>query len=168
MTTQTNRPLALWPILFLLFSMIAAWLLWSGIYKTLLLALGAVSCLLCLWLARRMDYFDEELFALRFSVRLIRYWLWLIWEIVRSSLTVARIVLDPKLPISPRVVDIEAESEHPFDHVMLGNSITLTPGTLSIDVHEGVIKVHSLTEDGARELVQGEMNRRVKAIRDRD
>ena len=153
-------------MLVLLVSLVAAWLLWSGLYKPLLLLLGTASCLLCFWLVRRMGYFDDELFALRFSLRLLRYWWWLGGEIIRSSLGVARIVLDPRLPISPRVIDLKAESTHPFDQVILGNSITLTPGTLAIDVHEDVIKVHTLTEEGARELMSGEMNRRVTGMRE--
>jgi len=153
-------------MLVLLFSLAAAWLLWSGLYKPLLLALGAASCLTCFWLVRRMGYFEGEMFALRFSMRLFRYWLWLGREIFRSSLEVARVVLHPRLPISPRVVELQAESSHLFDHVILGNSITLTPGTLALDVHEGVIKVHTLTEDAARELMSGEMNRRVTGLRE--
>ena len=54
---------------------------------------------------------------------------------------------------------------HPFDQVILGNSITLTPGTLALDVYEGVIKVHALTEAGARELAAGDMDRRVTGLR---
>ncbi len=152
-------------IIFLLL-LAATWLLWSGLYKPLLLGLGVLSCVLTFLLARRIDYFDNELFALRLSLRLLRYWLWLGGEIIRSSLDVIRIVLHPKLPISPRVIDIKAGAEDPFYQVILGNSITLTPGTLTIDVHEGVIKVHALTEDGARSLEAGEMNRRVAALQE--
>ena len=165
--TDAHRPLLLRPMLVLLLSLAAGWLLWSGLYKPLLLALGAASCLLCFWLVRRMGYFDHQLFALRISPRLLRYWWWLGGQIVRSSLDVTRIVLDPRLPISPTIVDLEAESPHPFDQVVLGNSITLTPGTLTIDVYEGVLKVHALTEDGAREILAGEMKRRVNAVRER-
>lgn len=159
------QTLPLKPMLVLLASLVAAWLLWSGLYKPLILGLGAVSCALVFWLVRRMGYFDDELFALRFSLRLMHYWLWLGGQIIRSSIEVTRIVFHPKLPISPRVVDILAESQHPFDQVLLGNSITLTPGTLSMDVYEGVIKVHSLTEQGALDLMEGEMNRRVARVR---
>ncbi len=151
-------------MLVLLVSLATAWLLWSGIYKPLLLAFGTASCLLTFWLVKRMGYFDNELFALHFSLRLLRYWWWLGGQIIRSSIDVARIVLDPKLPISPRIFEVEAGSSRPFDHVILGNSITLTPGTLSIDVHKGVIVVHALTEQGAEELLEGEMNRRVSEI----
>jgi multicomponent Na+:H+ antiporter subunit E len=153
-------------MLLLLVVLAAAWLLWSGLYKPLLLYLGAFSCFLSFWLARRMGYFDDQLFAMRFSLRLLGYWFWLGREIIRSSLQVTRIVLDPKLPISPRLVEVKAGSDHAVDQVILGNSITLTPGTLTIDLHYGLLKVHALTETGANDLVSGEMNRRVTALRD--
>ncbi len=153
-------------ILVLLVSLVAAWLLWSGLYKPLLLFLGGLSCLVTFWLVRRMGYFDDDLYALHFSLRLLRYWGWLGREVVRSALDVTRIVLDPKLPISPRIVEVHAESEHPFDQVVIGNSITLTPGTLTMDLHQGVLQVHALTEEGARELASGDMVRRVHGLRE--
>ena len=152
-------------MLLLLVLLVAAWLLWSGLFKPLLLGLGAFSCLLTIFLARRMGYFDNEVFALRFGPRLIGYWAWLAKEITKSSFEVARIVLDPKLPISPQVFKIKATATHPVDQTMLANSITLTPGTLALDVHNGVILVHSLTKSGADELVTGEMDRRVAELR---
>ena len=92
-------------------------------------------------------------------------WWWLGREIIISSLAVTRAVLDPRMPISPCVIEIRASSEHPFDQVILGNSITLTPGTLSLDVYKGVIKVHALTEASAKDLASGEMDRRVTGLR---
>ncbi len=153
-------------MLLLLSLLLAAWLLWSGIFKPLLLGLGAFSCVLTCYLARRMGYFDNEVFALRFSPRLFGYLVWLMKEVLRSSLEVSRVVLDPRLPISPRVVDINATALHPVDQAILGNSITLTPGTLSLDVHRGIIKVHSLTREGAEALMSGDMHRRVAALRE--
>ena len=155
------------PRLILLAFLAVTWLVWSGLYTPLLIFLGAISCLLSFWLANRMGYFEESMFALRISPRLFGYWFWLGGQIIRSSIDVTRIIFHPKLPISPRIVDIEVQSKHEFDQVVLGNSITLTPGTLSIDVHEGVIKVHSLTEEGARDLLEGEMNRRVAEVRNK-
>jgi multicomponent Na+:H+ antiporter subunit E len=153
-------------MLVLLIPLAAAWLLWSGIYKPLLLGLGIFSCLLTIYIKHRMDYFETEMFALRFGGRLIGYWLWLAKEVVKSSLDVARIVLSPSLPISPRVVRIRASCAHPVDQAILANSITLTPGTLALDVHDGEIAVHALTKAGADELKQGEMDRRVAALRE--
>lgn len=152
-------------MLTVLLSLAAAWLLWSGLFKPLLLALGVLSCLLTFYLIRRMGFFDNELFALRFSFRLFIYWAWLAREVVRSSLEVARVVLDPRLPISPRTLKIRATARNPVDQVILGNSITLTPGTLTLDLHEGVLTVHTLTEAGAEDLLQGEMERRVAGLR---
>ena len=152
-------------MLVLLVPLAAAWLLWSGIYKPLLLALGAFSCLLTIYIKHRMKYFETELFALRFGRRLIGYWLWLTREVVKSSLDVARIVLSPSLPISPQVITIKASCKHPVDQAILANSITLTPGTLALDVHNGEIIVHALTSEGAEELRRGEMDRRVLALR---
>ncbi len=152
-------------ILLLLALLITAWLLWSGHFTPLLLAFGAFSCLLVGYLTQRMGYFDNEVFALRFGLRLFSYLAWLAKEVMRSGIEVARVVLDPRLPISPRVVEIKASADHPVDLVIFGNSITLTPGTLTLDVHRGVIKVHSLTQAGADDLLSGEMDRRVASLR---
>lgn len=152
-------------MLVLLVPLVAAWLLWSGIYKPLLLVLGIFSCLLTIYIKHRMQYFDTDVFALRFGRRLVGYWLWLAKEVVKSSLDVARIVLTPSLPISPKVMTIKASSTHPVDQAILANSITLTPGTLALDVYKGEITVHALTTDGADELGKGEMDRRVAALR---
>jgi multicomponent Na+:H+ antiporter subunit E len=150
----------------LLVMLVIAWLLWSGLFKPLLLGLGLFSCALTFLLVRRMGYFDNDFFAMRFSMKLLSYWAWLTREIYRSSLQVARVVLDPSLPISPRTIEIKSASAHLVDQVILANSITLTPGTLALDLHKGIIKVHTLTEAGAQDLLSGEMNRRVDALRD--
>ena len=149
----------------LLALLVAAWLLWSGIFYPLLLALGAFSCMLTVYLTHRMGYFQNQVFALRFGFRLIGYWVWLAREVWRSSIDVARIVMHPRLPISPQTVEIKATAEHPVDQAILGNSITLTPGTLALDVYRGVIQVHCLNKAGADELIKGEMDRRVAALR---
>ena len=151
--------------LLLLILLVTAWLLWSGLYKPLLLGLGAFSCLLTVYLSRRMGFFHDDVFAFRYGFRLVRYWGWLAKEVVRSSIEVALVVINPRLPISPQVVEIKASTKHPVDQAILANSITLTPGTLALDVHRGVIKVHTLTRGGADELLAGEMDRRVAALR---
>jgi len=149
----------------LLTLLIIAWLLWSGQFKPLLLALGAFSCVLVGYLTRRMDYIDNELFEVNFNLRFLGYWAWLAKEVVRSSIEVARVVLHPRLPISARIVEIEATARGPVDQVILGNSITLTPGTIALDVHHGILKVHTLTQEGADALMSGEMDRRIAALR---
>ena len=151
-------------VLALLALLVAAWLLWSGMFKPLLLGLGLLSCLLTIYVTHRMGYFETDMFALRFGRRLLGYWLWLAKEVVKSSIDVARIVINPKLPISPQVVKIKASSMHPVDQAILANSITLTPGTLALDVYKGEITVHALTRAGADELLKGDMDRRVARL----
>jgi len=143
---------------------VATWLLWSGHYKPLLLALGAVSCGLVTWLAVRSGFFDGEVYSLHLGPRLPRYWAWLLKEIVRANLDVARIVLDPKLPVAPSIVHVDARDLAPPTQATLANAITLTPGTLSLDVDEGRIEVHCLSEASAADLETGEMLRRAQEL----
>lgn len=152
-------------ILLLLVLLVFTWLFWSGLYKPVLLVLGALSCILTCYLAYRMRYFDDDTYPLRLSAGLLPYIVWIMKEVLHSSLEVSRLVLDPRLPVSSRVVEIDATALQPVDQVILGNSITLTPGTLTLDVHRGIIKVHCLTEDAAEALLSGDMLSRVVALR---
>jgi multicomponent Na+:H+ antiporter subunit E len=159
-TAHWTRPVMLALLLML------AWVLWSGFLKPLLLALGALSSVLVVYLAHRMRLFDTEVFEWRFLLRLVRYWGWLAKEVLRSSLEVSRLVLSPRPRISPTVAEFESRCSHPTDQAILGNSITLTPGTLTLQIRDGRFVVHALTEAGARDIVEGEMDRRVAALRD--
>ena len=145
--------------------LIVAWLLWSGMFKTLLLGLGLFSCGLTIYVIRRMGYFDNELFAFRYGPRLLAFWGWLGAEMLRSSVEVARVVLRPKLEIDPSVVEIRPDDHSLVDKVLLGNSITLTPGTLTLDVQENRLLVHVLTSRGGDDLLAGEMMRRIASLR---
>ena len=160
-----NKPFA--RILILALLLIAAWVLWSGYLKPLLLGLGALSCLLTVWIVRRMGYFDDETFAFHYDWRLLGFWAWLGREIVKSSIEVARVVLRRRIDVVPKTVNIDGSGLEPVDLALLGNSITLTPGTLTLDVHEGRLLVHALTPEGAAALQRGDMQRRVAALRTR-
>lgn len=150
-------------VFFLVVTLATAWILWSGLYKPLLLGLGLFSCLLSAYLAHRMGFF-RHVALFRFLPRLPGYWWWLFKEIVVSSCRVARIILTPSLPISPTVVTMEADNHSEVGQVILGNSITLSPGTVTMDVHEGKLMVHCLTREGARELERGEAKRLAAAL----
>jgi multicomponent Na+:H+ antiporter subunit E len=147
----------------LLLLLAAAWLLWSGIYKPLLLWLGGFSCALTVYIAHRVGFF-ERVSGLHVIPKLPRLSVWLLVEIVKSSMEVVRIVLDPKLPISPTVVYLDAEPEGPVGQVILSNSITLTPGTVTLDVFDDRLCVHCLTREGAKAIESGEANRRIAGL----
>jgi multicomponent Na+:H+ antiporter subunit E len=144
-------------------ALLVSWVLWSGIYKPLLLWLGLFSCLLSVWLAQRMGFFQHPM-SLRALLRLPAHWWWLLGEIIRSSVEVARIVLSPSLPISPTVVELTTTEATDAGKVILGNSITLSPGTVTIDVHRDRLLVHCLTQRSASQLQDPEVQRRIARL----
>ena len=115
-------------ILLFILLLVVVWLAWSGLFKPLLLGLGVVSCFLTFVLVQRMGYFRDELLWPWPGPNLLGYCLWLGREVIVSSIDVTKIVLDPKLPISPCEIEIKSTSSEPVAQVILGNSITLTPG----------------------------------------
>lgn len=150
-------------VLLLLLVLAVSWVLWSGLYKPLLLGLGVFSCLLSAYLAHRMGFFRHKaLMAL--LPGLPGYWLWLLREIAISSFDVARIILKPTMPISPVVVEMETNSDNEVNQVILGNSITLSPGTVTLDVYKGKLLVHCLTKQGAEALRSGELVERASRL----
>lgn len=140
------------------------WLLFSGIYEPLLLILGAASCILIVGIAHRMDVADHEGHPIHLGWRAISYWAWLIKEIVKSSIDVSMRILNPKLPIDPVMITVKATQPSELGQVVYANSITLTPGTVSIRVNDNTILVHALSTSLGDDLETGEMDRRVTAI----
>lgn len=142
----------------------ALWLGLSGHYDPLFIAFGLAATSLCLWIAHRMDVADHEGVPLRLGLRTPLYWPWLAWQIAKSNVDVARCILDPRLPISPVTLRVRAIQRTPLGRVVFANSITLTPGTVSMSIDEDTILVHSLTSENAATLEEGEMNRRVSTF----
>ncbi len=146
---------------------IALYLLWivlSGYFQPLLLVLGVVSTLIVLFIALRMEVVDRESHPVHLTLRLPLYWLWLLWEIVKSSVVVARLIWSPSLPISPTVFQVPTSQKSQLGQVVYANSITLTPGTVSMTLENNQVRVHALTEDIAKDLQTGAMDRRVTAL----
>jgi multicomponent Na+:H+ antiporter subunit E len=155
-------------LLILAVALVATWLVWSGLYKPLLLGLGVLSVGLTLWLCVRMGLHQRAVFALDLLPRLIGFWASLLIDIVKSNFVVARIILSPSLPISPQLVQLEPELEGQVGRATLANSITLTPSTVTIDAHRGVFLVHCLTEESARETRESKLGQRLhRALGDR-
>ena len=139
----------------------AVWLLLSGHYDALTVSYGIFSCALVVVISTRMDVADREGQPIHLTWNALVYWVWLAWQIVLANLDVARRVLSPSLPISPTMIRIKASQKSDLGQVIYANSITLTPGTISIDVEDGEILVHALTREAAQSLEDGEMDRRV-------
>lgn len=140
------------------------WLLLSGHVEPLLLGFGVLSCAIVVAISLRMDVVDHESVPIHVGPKFLTYIPWLLLEIVKSNIDVARRILDPRLPISPTRIRVKASQSSELGQVIYANSITLTPGTVSLMVEDGHIDVHALTNEGAAALVAGEMDRRVTAM----
>jgi len=137
------------------------WLLLSGHYTGLLLTIGAVCCLGAVALAWRMGIADAEGHPIHLLPRALTYWPWLAVQILKSAWRVTTIIVNPKLPISPTLVRVHGGQKGPLGITTYANSITLTPGTISVALDRHDILVHALESAGADALEQGAMNERV-------
>lgn len=140
------------------------WWLLSGYTLPLILALGAGSIVGVVLIARRMDVIDHEAVPLQSLTRWIAYLPWLLKEIVLANWDVVKAILAPKGRVNPTVVRIKATQKTELGFVIYANSITLTPGTVTLDVEDGVMTVHALTTGGVDGLKTGEMDRRCTAV----
>ncbi len=138
------------------------WLLLSGYFTAFLLAAGAASALAVLLFSRRMGIVDREGHPHHIGWRAILfYWPWLIKEIAKSAWDVTWRILHPRLPISPTLARFRPSQQTDLGLVIHANSITLTPGTISVEVGRSEFLVHALTAEGAASLAGSEMDRRV-------
>lgn len=143
------------------------WLLLSGFFTPFLMSAGAGCALAVVWFARRMDVVDHEGHPTHLGPKVLLYWAWLLKEIVKSAWDVSKIILHPKLPISPALVRFRPTQKTGLGLVIHAQSITLTPGTIAIEAGPNEFLVHGLTRSGAQGVVGSEMDRRVTACEGR-
>ena len=138
------------------------WLGNSGLYSPLLLGFGLVSTLFVIAVAHRTNVIDHESQPLHLIGRkLPSFYFWLAGKIVRSNLDVVYHVWRGNKSISPVEATLPVTLESPIAKVIYANSITLTPGTVAIDLGDKDVLVHALTRDAIDTLLGGEMQRRV-------
>lgn len=140
------------------------WLLLSGFFTPFLIAAGLGSALAALWFASRVEIADRESHPIHLTAGVFTYWPWLVKEIAVSGWQVTRIILNPRLPISPTLVRFKPSQTSTVGLVTHANSITLTPGTLTINADHDEFLVHALTRAGGDGLAGSEMDRRVARL----
>ena len=147
-------------------TLFAYWLLLSGHYEPWLVISGAVLSLAVVIFCSMKGITDAEGFPIGLVPRALQYWPWLGIQILKSGLRVTRLILDPRLPISPTLVKVAAEQKTAVGLVTYANSITLTPGTISIEASERgrTIWVHAIEKSGAEGFADDEMNHRVARL----
>lgn len=154
------------------------WIVLSERFEPVFLTIGLLTIAAATWLSRDVMLlskkdehgFSQEIHGLDFPViPYIKYWTWLIVQIFIANFQIAYVVLHPRLPINPQVVAFRQPMKSPLAHLSLGNSITLTPGTLTVDIEEdGTYIIHALTNETAAALYfengQGEVRERIAAL----
>jgi len=141
------------------------WVLLSGKFDVFHLSLGVICSLIIAYLSHDLLFANVRVGDVRVIVqRFIGYIPWLIREIVMSNFHVAYLALSPKMPIDPKVITFRTKLESDISWVTLANSITLTPGTITMDIEEREFVVHALDRKVADDLDTGEMEDRVAHI----
>ena len=144
----------------------AFWLLNSGYNTPLILSLGVVSVAFVIYLSRRMDVVDHESQPVQLTTSLPGYYLWLVKEIILANISVVKHVWLGNQTISPTLATLKASQITDMGRVIYATSITLTPGTVAVDLAGDQIVVHALLRENIEALAAGEMDRRVKLLED--
>ncbi|MBT0958679.1 Na+/H+ antiporter subunit E [Alphaproteobacteria bacterium KMM 3653] len=122
------------------------WLAMSGVYKPLIVGFGVASALFTTWMVIRMDKIaDDERLVVRLNpLRFISYTGWLLVEIARANWAVTKIIMAPEMPIKQHFFRVPFSQKTDVGQTIFANSITLTPGTISVEVEDEFFWVHAL------------------------
>lgn len=140
------------------------WVILSGKFDAFHLGCGVVTVGVLIWLHRGLEPFRPQGAPGIRLLRLIPYMFWLTKEMVVAALQVAVVILRPKGRLDPRLFRFESEQPNLLNAVIFGHSITLTPGTITLDLENDRYLVHALTPGGARGVIHGSMHRRVARL----
>jgi len=173
--TAMQSGMSLLPALLQFIPLYAFWLVLSEHYQPFYLIAGAVICAGITWFNREMflalapaDRTGKltMLSALKTAYHLAVYLPWLVAQIARDNLLVAYLVLHPSMPIDPHVMQFKTRYKKPVSQVILANSITLSPGTMTVLLENNTYLVHGLLPSSCNNLVKGETQKRVRKIFD--
>lgn len=164
-TTAWNDKQMIRHTLYLFLSLAVFWLLSSNHYTSLILSLGGASIAFVIYIAHRMDVIDHESIPLHLSwTRLPVYILWLCKEVIVANLVVVKHIWQGNDSITPTLATIDASQKTDVGKMIYANSITITPGTVTVDVTGDKMIVHALLRENIDALQIGEMDRRVSEL----
>lgn len=147
-------------IIGLLAALVIFWFTMSGMTDPLILGLGAVSILITLFLSLRLDVVDGESSPYLRIFAFLTYWGWLFVEILKANWGVIQACVRAELDINPALVKVKTTCRSDLAKTVFANSITLTPGTVTLSVEGDKLLVHALYEQGAEPGSFVEMDRR--------
>jgi len=152
----------------LFFDLLILWLLLSGIFTPLLLTLGVFSCLATLAIVIRMSLLDSGSFPVQISaVALSGYLFWLAKEIAKANWAVTRVIVSTRPKLQQKLFNVPYTQRSDVGKVIFANSITLTPGTITVEPEQGYLVTHALTEEASDLEALADMDRRVSHVENR-
>ena len=126
--------------------LLGLWLLLSGVYKPMVIGFGVGSVLVTVWVVNRMDAIDGDRVALKLNqFAFFRYLAWLMVEIAKANWAVTKIVMSPEMPIRQHLFHVRHTQDSDLAQVIFANSITLTPGTITVETEPDTFLVHALS-----------------------
>ena len=134
------------------------WLVLAASYDLVHMVLGVAAAVAVVWLNPG---------AVRSPFRHVSWWglvgfmPWLFIRVLKSGLHVSRLILSPSLPIQPQLIEYRTELESEGEVVIFGNSITLTPGTITVEVGAHELLVHAIDDESGRDLKEGALERKI-------
>lgn len=142
--------------------MLGFWVVMSGMFDAFHFSLGVICCLLVAHFSSSLLFLDHDRPWVREMIGLIIYFPWLVWQILIANFQVAYIILHPRMleKIDPHLFRFKSKLTRPMSKVAMAQSITLTPGTITVNIHEDEFTVYALTSEAAESL-PGDMEERV-------
>ncbi len=151
--------------------MFVFWNLLGGKYSLKFLTYGAVTSIAAAWLCVPLMLIPNASGTKKYFIfdvnlgKYIIYWIWLLNEVVKANIDVAKATVKPEMVINPRLIRFRIKFDNPMAHATLANSITLTPGTVTLNVTEdGLYEIHALTDGAAEGLLEGGMQKRIAEL----
>ena len=143
----------------------ALWLFMSGLFKPLLLAFGVISVAMAIWVLWRMENADGERLAyVTHPIRTAFYAIWLLGEIIKANFAVIKLILSPEMRLNQRIFDVPATQKYDLTSVIFANSITLTPGTITVATEQDHFLVHAVNYHDEDDAALADMDRRVTRL----
>ncbi len=138
------------------------WIGLSGHFEPLLLGFGLASVALTVFLSKRMNVIDHESYPLHLSSKLPTFFAYLFKEIIKANIDVIKRVLKLRgQSISPQLVEVPMLQKSDLGRVIYANAITLTPGTVTVELSQNTITIHALAKESAEELAEGNMAKEI-------
>lgn len=154
---------------FLFILLIGFWLVLSPKVTLQSVLIGSIASLIIVIHSRDVSFKNEEMPLYNFSKLMIffQFMLRLLVEIVKANIDVALIVLNPKLPIKPSFIKVPLKLNNDVNKVIYANAVTLTPGTLTIDIDNDGFIIHALTESAAKDMENSIIEKYAKKLEDK-